>query len=53
MTEKSITPAVEAQPHDVEGLEKPATEELQQGVRMAEAVTLSWTRTSLIIVYAW
>ncbi|CAG9956672.1 unnamed protein product [Clonostachys rosea f. rosea IK726] len=52
MTEKSITPAVEAQPHDVEGLEKPATEELQQGVRMAEAVTLSWTRTSLIIVYA-
>jgi hypothetical protein len=52
--EKRRTPQAEETPH-VES-QQPQEEDLpdqtaQDGVRIAEAMTMSWSRTSLIVVY--
>jgi hypothetical protein len=38
---------------DVEEPLKQQQPPMQEGVRLAEAVTLSWTKTSLTIIYIW
>ena len=49
------TPEVEAQPATMDAEEplKVQQENLQEGVRVAQAVTLSWSKKSLIIIYVW
>jgi hypothetical protein len=46
------TPAPEAE-MDAEEPLKEQLPPMQEGVRLAEAVTLSWTKTSLTIIYIW
>ena len=50
------TPEVEAQAATMDDAEEPLKvqqENLQDGVRVAQAVTLSWSKKSLIIIYVW
>jgi hypothetical protein len=49
------TPEVEAQTVTVDDEQplKVQQENLQDGVRVAQAVTLSWSKKSLIIIYVW
>jgi hypothetical protein len=47
-TEKHNTPGV-----DADALERIPSQNVQDGVKKAEAVTLTWTRNQLIIAYGW
>lgn len=46
---------VEAQPAPMDAEEplKVQQKEIQEGVRVAQAVTLSWSKKSLILIYIW
>ena len=47
-TEKHSTPVV-----DVDALERVPSQNVQDGVKKVEAVTLIWTRNQLILAYGW
>lgn len=49
MTEVEAQPA----PMDAEEPLKVQQKEIQEGVRVAQAVTLSWSKKSLILIYIW
>ncbi len=41
------------EPEEVTKFQQLVSDDDQDGVRIAEAVALSWSRTSLVIVYCW
>lgn len=47
------TDGVEPVPLEMEEPIKEPIEKVQRGVQLAEAVTLSWTKRSLIVMYIW
>lgn len=47
------TDGVEPVPLEMEEPIKEPIEKVQHGVQLAEAVTLSWTKRSLIVMYIW
>lgn len=55
MLEKTVfgqrVTSVSEAPPTVESLE--ANKQVQHGVELAEAVTMSWSKRSLILVYVW
>lgn len=48
-----ITPASATEPEPEPEPLKVEGEKMQDGVRMAEAVTRSWTKKSLVVIYMW
>ena len=46
--EKYNTPVV-----DTDSLERVPSQNVQEGVKKVEAVTLTWTRSQLILAYGW
>jgi hypothetical protein len=49
----TVTPVPEPRVFEDIEQEKQPSEKVQTGVQLAEAVTLSWTKKSLVVVYVW